>query len=111
MKKLFLFLATVLLVGLTAQAIITEPVTLQGQKRTFNNTSYFSWVIRSVWGQASLINRQGTNYTFNNVNLSNWNPVNVTSSVNCNVITGSTFTMPAQDATVTAAMTVFFFVM
>ena len=102
MKKLFLFLATVLLVGLTAQAMLTEPVTFKGLKQTVNNTSYFSWQIQSVWGQASLSNRQGSSYTFNNVNLSGWNPVNASVNGTLNfqeattltdVVTGSTFTV------------------
>ncbi|MBR4829347.1 MAG: hypothetical protein IKZ92_06060, partial [Muribaculaceae bacterium] len=101
MKKLFLFLATVLLVELTAQAMLTEPVTFKGLKQTVNNTSYFSWQIQSVWGQASLSNRQGTSYTFSNTNLG-WSTVNgsVNGTLNfqeatalTDVVTGSTFTV------------------
>ena len=101
MKKFLLFLVAVLLMGLTAQATLTEPVTFKGLKQTVNNTSYFSWEIRSVWGQASLANRQGSSYTFSNTNLG-WSPVNASVNGTLNfqeatsptdVITSGTFTV------------------
>ena len=71
MKKIILIIVT-LLMGLTAQAMLTEVVSFNGQKRSNGNTSYFSWQIQSYsWGEASLPMRQGSSYTFDNTNL-NW---------------------------------------
>ena len=101
MKKLLLFLATALLVGLTAQAMLTEHVTFKGQKRTANNTSYYSWQIQSIWGEASMPTRQGSSYTFSNTRL-NFSPVvgSVDGTLNfqesttyTDVVTSGTFTV------------------
>ena len=100
MKKIFLFLATVLLVGFTAQAMLTAPVSFQGQKRTVNNTSYCSWQFHSVWGEASLPTRQGTSYTFSNTNLG-WSPVDVTVNGTLNFQESTTLTDVVASGTFT----------
>ena len=102
MKKLLLFLVSVLLVGLTAQAILTQPVTFQGLKRSNGNISFLGFQIQSIWGSFSLSNLEGSSYTFNNTNLSGWSPVSasVTGTLNfqesttvTDVVTNGTFTV------------------
>ena len=87
-----LLLFVVMAFGLTAQAMVTSPMTFEGRAVTNGNTSQYSWYIHGFLGAQNQPLTSGTSQTFDNVQVINSGGNSVTVNGTLNFAVAGTFT-------------------